>query len=461
MNRRLSRYLVALLLLSQSKDASARQEKSTNLTPHEIVQDCLRQLWDRPIFWDQRAIASVDPSLCKAKPEEMEQALKAQHFVAFRLTNAVLLAQENSFDKNNGPFVYLWKTPTSQIRVRARATPGSRPPTEAELQDVADKILKFSHLAPLTCPFKPSEGQVGNLVFNISVEIHKMHIGSQQESVIALISDGEPDHETVFGAGRFVYGNLEDGHFRLLWETPLFEASMVQSGFVDLLRNGSLQITLTSNFGMGNHTAFYAFDLEGRELTRQPSTCEIFSDLTKQSVAACPITTETSVNIDGTAAGPKDLVTTDEAGKKVRYIFKGVRYELSSSAKSSKPPLIANATAFNSEGMNLMRTGNYEAAISKFEQAAQLNSFDPLFANNAGFAYYKLGQTEDSLYWFKRAIEIDSSRAIAYLNLGDAYAKVSRITEAREAYTKYLELAPDSKSAPDVKKKLAALRAAQ
>jgi len=36
-------------------------------------------------------------------------------------------------------------------------------------------------------------------------------------------------------------------------------------------------------------------------------------------------------------------------------------------------------------------------------------------------------------------------------------AKLNRSGEARQAYTKYLELAPDSKEAPDVKKRLAAL----
>src|SRR5258708_16067631 len=38
---------------------------------------------------------------------------------------------------------------------------------------------------------------------------------------------------------------------------------------------------------------------------------------------------------------------------------------------------------------------------------------DPLFANNAEFAYYKLGRNQDSLYWFNKAIEIDPNRAVA------------------------------------------------
>jgi len=49
---------------------------------------------------------------------------------------------------------------------------------------------------------------------------------------------------------------------------------------------------------------------------------------------------------------------------------------------------------------------------------------------------------------------LDPQRAVAYLNLGDCYAKLSRDAEARGAYRKFLELAPDSKAASEVKKKL-------
>ena len=64
---------------------------------------------------------------------------------------------------------------------------------------------------------------------------------------------------------------------------------------------------------------------------------------------------------------------------------------------------------------------------------------------------------EESVVWFKKAIYIDPKRAVAYLNLGDACVKLSHNAEARQAYTKYLELSPNSKSASEVKAKLAAL----
>jgi tetratricopeptide (TPR) repeat protein len=208
---------------------------------------------------------------------------------------------------------------------------------------------------------------------------------------------------------------------------------------------------------MGNHTAFYAFDLDGHELSKQLSTCEAFSDLDPHSVVACPISTETDIEIKDSTGRAKVLLATDASGKKVRYLFKDGRYEQFSVPRAAKPPSVPRATALNEQGMQLMQQKNYEAAIPKFEEAAQLNQGDPLFANNAGFAYYKLERYEDSLYWFNKAIEIDPNRAMAFLNLGDACAKLGRNAEAREAYQKYLSQAPDSKAAPDVKKKLEAL----
>lgn len=122
----------------------------------------------------------------------------------------------------------------------------------------------------------------------------------------------------------------------------------------------------------------------------------------------------------------------------------------------------------NAAGMKLMEQGRYEEAAEKFVQAARLdpsrigsapfvNKAGALFANNAGFAFFKANKYAESLFWFNKACQIDPNRAIAYLNIGDAHAKLNNAAEARRAYEKYLELAPESKSAPEVKKKLNAL----
>lgn len=111
----------------------------------------------------------------------------------------------------------------------------------------------------------------------------------------------------------------------------------------------------------------------------------------------------------------------------------------------------------NEEGLKLMQRRQPMSAVGWFVGAARADSSNAEYTNNAGFAYYQMGKYGESVLWLEKTISIDPKRAVAYLNLGDAYAKLRRNAKARQAYTKYLELAPDSKSAPRVKKKLDAL----
>jgi peptidoglycan/xylan/chitin deacetylase (PgdA/CDA1 family)/tetratricopeptide (TPR) repeat protein len=120
-------------------------------------------------------------------------------------------------------------------------------------------------------------------------------------------------------------------------------------------------------------------------------------------------------------------------------------------------PAAETALTLNDEGMRLYKEKNYSEATAKFIRATELDPTSALAANNAGFALYKQEKYEEAIRWLNRAIEIDPRRAIAYVNVGDAYAKLNRNTEAAQAYKKYLDLAPPSKSAEYAKQKLQAL----
>jgi tetratricopeptide (TPR) repeat protein len=69
-----------------------------------------------------------------------------------------------------------------------------------------------------------------------------------------------------------------------------------------------------------------------------------------------------------------------------------------------------------------------------------------------------MAQYDDAVKWFKQTLALDPKRAVAWLNLGDAYVNLKKNAEAREAYEKYLALAPNGKSAPDVREKLKSLQ---
>jgi tetratricopeptide (TPR) repeat protein len=129
------------------------------------------------------------------------------------------------------------------------------------------------------------------------------------------------------------------------------------------------------------------------------------------------------------------------------------------SAAPVKGTTSLSVAAINEQGTNLMKEGKFQEASDKFYEAYLRNDSTAqcLYTNNLGFADYKMGKYEEAVEYLKETTHCDSTRAVAYLNLGDAYAKLNRNADARQAYEKYLELTPDSKSAADVKKKLDAL----
>ena len=84
-------------------------------------------------------------------------------------------------------------------------------------------------------------------------------------------------------------------------------------------------------------------------------------------------------------------------------------------------------------------------------------SFNPLQAESeikTGEFYFKKGNFKAATLRFREATKWNPQSAIAHLRLGNSLEKAKNMKGAREAYTKYLELAPDAKNAAEIKKKL-------
>jgi Flp pilus assembly protein TadD len=88
-------------------------------------------------------------------------------------------------------------------------------------------------------------------------------------------------------------------------------------------------------------------------------------------------------------------------------------------------------------------------------------SFNPLEAEHdlqIGNYYFKKGNYKAALNRFREATRWNPTNAEAFLRLGDSEEKLKDKQAARQAYAKYLELAPDGKEAEAIKKKLAGKR---
>lgn len=73
----------------------------------------------------------------------------------------------------------------------------------------------------------------------------------------------------------------------------------------------------------------------------------------------------------------------------------------------------------------------------------------------AGNFYFKKSKYRAAVWRFQEASKWDPGSAEAFLRLGEADEKLRDRDGARDAYTKYLELAPTAKNADEIKKKLA------
>jgi tetratricopeptide (TPR) repeat protein len=93
--------------------------------------------------------------------------------------------------------------------------------------------------------------------------------------------------------------------------------------------------------------------------------------------------------------------------------------------------------------------------------AVPVYGFNPLQAQKeirTGNYYFKKGSFRAAAGRFEEATKWNSGEPEAWLRLGEAQEKLKDHKAARTAYTKYLELAGDSKIADEIRKKLEKLK---
>jgi tetratricopeptide (TPR) repeat protein len=83
--------------------------------------------------------------------------------------------------------------------------------------------------------------------------------------------------------------------------------------------------------------------------------------------------------------------------------------------------------------------------------------FNPLQASKElqiGNFYFKKGSYRAAAQRFREATQWNAGLAEAWLRLGEAQEKLKDFKAAREAYAKYLELAPDARNAQEIRNKI-------
>jgi tetratricopeptide (TPR) repeat protein len=134
--------------------------------------------------------------------------------------------------------------------------------------------------------------------------------------------------------------------------------------------------------------------------------------------------------------------------------------------------LLAVAPLFAQEGPKLKKRGEPTAVPQNVDKdglppeedtsiAVPVYGFNPLQAQKeirTGNYYFKKGSYRAAAGRFTEATKWNSNEPEAWLRLGEAEEKLKDHKAARDAYTKYLSLAGESKIADEIRKKLEKLK---
>jgi tetratricopeptide (TPR) repeat protein len=157
-------------------------------------------------------------------------------------------------------------------------------------------------------------------------------------------------------------------------------------------------------------------------------------------------------------------------GTVIRALFPGLLLiiglltQLSSAQQSTKPP---DTKPPDSKSTDTKPVGGKQVEEPPEEDEALIPKtcvLNPLEADKnvkTGGFYFDKKKYHAAVNRYKEAICWDPSLAEAFLKLGEAEEKLHNRDDARDAYEKYLTLAPDAKNATEIKKRLAKLPAAK
>ena len=94
------------------------------------------------------------------------------------------------------------------------------------------------------------------------------------------------------------------------------------------------------------------------------------------------------------------------------------------------------AESANTQGLELMKLGEYHGAYNQFLVALDKNPKVPDYHNNAGIAVMELGRPLDAMEYFNETIGINPELPQPYMNIGRCYSRMDRSIEAQSWFAK-------------------------
>lgn len=464
------RYLLVTAIVSQYgflANGESSRPVIRHLAPSNLdaVLGCVHDVFAKPAIWDASVRFWTDLPVppCPGSQSALRELFAAHGVSILDAGDFVFVIASKLFQPPVGgtepPHAFLkWRTINIHLNLQSLVEGGALPQDAAE---IAKQIVDQARMVPFAVAKANNDGfpVPGAVDTNLNIALWAGPLGPGKDRSLVAVVNGRP----TFSTARLVYGEFRSGKFVMLWDSPLFNVLHGHIYFQDVNGDGSKEIVIESTtYGNQEYPMLVIFDTEGREITRQRKCDTGADDNMNEETGTCAVLGE-EITISNNGEGPRDIYVRnwDDGQNHVFKLSGGVYVPGPPMMGDSPAPLsekTPDAAKANEDGIKLMRAKDYASAELKFQQASLLSGDkNAEYANNAGFALYKEAKYDLAIAWIQKAIDLDPKRAVAYLNLGDACAGVNRNAEARQAYLKYLELAPDSKLAPEVKKKLETL----
>lgn len=293
---------------------------------------CIERLHDRPVLrhsgLDNRL--RIDP--CPKDRAQLEGVLARHGLRLFDAGDFGFLISSKFLPPWPPDLSPFWpRMKWSRVRATLEVRPVEGLP-EAQAEAIASRILKEARTIPLYTPEEPQTD--GAVTIKVKLGFHVTRLKPGAPATILALLDQLPSST----AGRLVYGEMRNGKYEPLWDSPLFNANGGIS-FEDVDGDGWQEIVVESWRG-GNHVypGLVIFDRTGRELTRQ-TKCGTLNEGFDEIDGVCAIL-GADISLSTNEQGPKEIRVTDWDGDGKDHLFqlKDGRYVPGPPLASSRPP---------------------------------------------------------------------------------------------------------------------------
>jgi len=297
-----ARWVVWLFLL-QSAVAQV-QHMSRAETDRFLL--CARSTFQKPLYTTNFGPWFDAGMKCASDREELLRELREREITVSENDSAVLLLPPRlrpdiGIGDRQGRQVkwHKFEVETHAMTLGDVLPPGSRVLSKQEQDQIAKVIVDQALPVPLVPAFADVDDDTGVMDVDLILDAH--HFSPETESVVALYGASGGDM-------RLVYGELAQGVYRMLWDTPLLWGSAQHFSHKDVDGDGIPEIVLawTEPGGSVSYQALAVFNGKGEDLTRQEE-CDSNPPYAEAAQFVCPVS-GSYIDFAKTASGSYDIV---------------------------------------------------------------------------------------------------------------------------------------------------------